>query len=120
MRQPTICAASKGSQRPQDITLSIPRIQEDLAGLWDFIPQINTNDPDHARCLDPLGDDDYPSSTYTAPFDISFYLPTDDPNVYCTRVRYTLDGTDPNPNSPYVLLDASGNGVLQIDGRRVA
>ena len=71
--------------------------------------RINTDDPDHARCLAPLGDDDYPSSTYAHSFDINFSLADGS-----SRVHYTLDGTDPNPHSPYAKL-TGGAGTLYID-----
>lgn len=64
---------------------------------------------DHDRCPDPLGVNDYPSGVYPHAFDICFNLPGN------SRVHYTVDGTDPNPNSDYVIL-TSGVGTLRVDG----
>jgi hypothetical protein len=71
---------------------------------------------DHDRCPDALQTNEYPSNTqetsYTEPLDISFNLTFDAASVN-RRVHFTLDGKDPNPNSPYVAINGS-TGTLHI------
>jgi len=63
---------------------------------------------DNSRCPLSLGTSDSPSGTYSSNVSISLHLPSN------SRVHFTADGRDPNPKSPYVPLDSSGDGTLRI------
>lgn len=72
---------------------------------------------DNPRCPDALQSTEYPSNTeqnpYTEPLDVAFNLTTFGENSVNRRVHFTLDGKDPNPNSPCFAINGS-TGVLHV------
>jgi hypothetical protein len=71
---------------------------------------------DLGRCPDALQPIEYPSNIqqnpYTGALDIGFNVTFDEDSLN-RRVHFTLDGKDPNPNSPYLAINGS-TGTLHI------